>query len=44
MLKDPVFRECGFQKPYFCIAGQREDEIIVTFERGKCFFINFEDS
>jgi len=38
MLEDPVFRECGFQKPYFCIAAQREDEIIVTFERGKCFF------
>ncbi len=34
MLEDPVFRECGFHKPYFCIAAQRVDEIIVTFKRG----------
>jgi hypothetical protein len=34
MIKDPVFNQCGFTKPYFCIAAQRYDEMIFTFEKG----------
>ena len=42
MIIDSDFESCGFVKPYFAITAQRQDEIIVTFEKGLffCFFLN----
>ena len=39
MISDPIFEQFGFVKPYFSIAAEREDEIIVVFEQGNNNFI-----